>query len=428
MALYNAAGGASWVYPDGANAWDTNTDPCPPNPSYQWHGCACVDPCYTPIDGEDCQLGRITGITLTSMGLVGTIPDSTFDTLTNLTIFDVSFNSLSGTLPTQIGKLRNVQIFQVRDNQLSGTIPTEIRTMGSHVAPDELAMALEDYEALVAAGELNETAGIYPEDQEAMGLSQFDISHNRFNGTIPTTIGELINLQAVDVSHNTELGADGCCDNADSYYSSFYGYTSTIPTEMGQLKKLQVLKMDFSRFMRHLPSEIGMMRSLQFWRMKGTFDTNQVSGTIPSQFGKLKKLTEFFVENNTLSGTIPSEIGGMTKIEMFSAQDNKLSGTIPDIFDSIPALSLWDTFGNKLYGDLPPSIESLGSLNYLYIQNEHTDPLRNHFCKQRIEESANGRKHNWQVLGTEYFSYKKVSACANPYDLAGAFDRLSGDV
>merc|ERR1719421_717745 len=104
-----------------------------------------------------------------------------------------------------------------------------------------------------------------------MGLQQLDLSYNLLNGTIPTTIGELINLLAVDVSHNPSLGNDGCCTTADSYYTSFYGYNTTLPTEVGLLKKLQVLKMDHSGFMRHIPTEIGVMRSLKFWRMKGSF-------------------------------------------------------------------------------------------------------------------------------------------------------------
>lgn len=72
-----------------------------------------------------------------------------------------------------------------------------------------------------------------------MGLTQLDLAHNLFNGTIPTTIGELINLQALDISNNPELGADGCCDDADLYHQSFYGYNWSIPTEIGALKKLQ---------------------------------------------------------------------------------------------------------------------------------------------------------------------------------------------
>ena len=415
------------LLPGGNNGWDTTGDPCPVAYNASWHGVACVDPCYTPIDGEDCRFGRITGLQLQFNNLTGTIPEGLFDKLINLTTIDMSHNSLSGTIPTTVGKLRNAQIMLLSHNRLSGTIPTEIRTMGSHVPPDEMAISLED---IRMPGELasGENATYDYEILQTMGLSQLDLSNNLLNGTIPTTIGELLNLQAVDVSNNPELGADGCCETADSYYTSFYGYNTTVPTEIGMLRKLQVLKMDWSRFMRHMPTEVGNLRNLQFWRLQGSYETNQVSGTIPTEFGNLRKLSEFMMENNTLSGTLPSEIGNMINLEKFTVQDNKISGTLPENMGDIEYLNHWDTFGNKLEGDLPSSIQKLGSLDYLYIQNEHSDALRNHFCQQRIEASAIGRKYNWQVLANEYYNYKHVSACANPYDVHAAFERLSGDV
>ena len=118
--LYEQTNGASWVLhedaptddstmlPGGNYQWDLNSDPCPLNFTDAWHGVGCVDPCYYPIDGDDCQFGRITGLELGFNNLVGTIPPIVFDNLVNLTIVDVSHNSLSGTIPTQVGKLRNV--------------------------------------------------------------------------------------------------------------------------------------------------------------------------------------------------------------------------------------------------------------------------------------------------------------------------------
>lgn len=434
VALYASTGGETWslspdapydemLLPGGNNGWDTDGDPCPIAYNASWHGVACVDPCYTPIDGEDCRFGRITGLQLQFNNLTGTIPEMLFDKLINLTTIDLSHNALSGTIPTTVGKLRNAQILQLSHNRLSGTIPTEIRTMGSHVPPDEMAISMED----VRMG-TGENATYDWELLQTMGLSQLDLSNNQLNGTLPTTIGELFNLQAVDVSNNADLGADGCCDTADSYYNSFYGYNTTVPTEVGNLRKLQVFKMDWSRFMRHLPTEVGKLRNLQFWRMQGTYESNQVSGTIPTEFGQLRKLTEFMMENNTLSGTLPSEIGNMALLEKFTVQDNKISGTLPENMGDMEFLNWWDSFNNKLEGDMPSSIQKLSSLDYLYIQNEHTDALRNHYCQQRIEASAIGRKFNWQVLANEYFNFKHVSACANPYDVQAAFERLSGDV
>ena len=117
--LYESAGGAGWkladnapgdgmMLPGGNNGWDLNSDPCPMNFTNGWYGVACVDPCYTPIDGEDCRFGRITGIQMPFNTMLGSIPNNVFSKLNNLTIFDVSHNSLSGTLPTEVGKLRNM--------------------------------------------------------------------------------------------------------------------------------------------------------------------------------------------------------------------------------------------------------------------------------------------------------------------------------
>merc|ERR1719240_1755730 len=110
--------------------------------------------------------------------------------------------------------------------------------MGSHAPPEETAISLEDVKI---SGD-GENATYDYELLQTMGLSQFDVSNNRLNGTIPTTIGELVNLQAVDVSNNADLGADGCCDSADSYYQSFYGYNTTVPPRSACSKSFRSLR------------------------------------------------------------------------------------------------------------------------------------------------------------------------------------------
>merc|ERR1712166_948666 len=164
---------------------------------------SCEDPCYAPIDGDDCRFGRITSLHLPGNNLTGTIPWQIFDSLVNLTIVDLSHNDISGTIPTEVGKLRNINMFILGNNKLSGTIPTEIYTMGSHVGPDEQACALEDLVMpdgtpfVVPEGGVNFTA----DEAEAfnatcsahatntMGLSQFDVSANKLIGMLPTTFG-----------------------------------------------------------------------------------------------------------------------------------------------------------------------------------------------------------------------------------------------
>jgi len=489
--MYTAMGGEHWAtnaayagddpyyaqnWTGGNNFWnvidpvlDTSfaADPCQEKTTSEgiipdWFGVHCEDPCYEPIDGFDCRFGRITSIHLPANNLTGTIPPGLFDALVNLTIIDFSHNDISGTIPTEVGKLRNINMFLLGNNKLSGTIPTEIYTMGSHVGPDEEACALEDLvnadgtPLVIPEGGLNWTVEEYAAFNgtcathavHTMGLTQFDVSANKLWGMLPTTFGDLVNLQAIDVSRNSELGKEGYNRNGvpagnpgdtwttdDLYHQQFYGYNYMIPTEMGYLKKLQVLKMDNSRFMQWMPTEIGNMRSLRFWDVKGStenFDdgeTNAVSGTIPTQFGRLKNLMTFNMANNTISGTIPVDLANITTLERFEVPDNKLSGSIPNFFAGMTnSLETWDTFNNKLEGDLPSSIGELKNLEYLYVQNEHTDPLRNYFCKERISMSANGKKANLAMMASEYISFAMPGTCVEPLDIHGTFDPLSGDV
>lgn len=118
VSLYESTGGANWVMsddapydemllPGGNHNWNLEEDPCDDRLNMSWHGVSCVDPCYYPIDGYDCAFGRITSLQLQFNNLEGTIPESLFDKLINLTVIDMSHNALSGTIPTTVGKLRN---------------------------------------------------------------------------------------------------------------------------------------------------------------------------------------------------------------------------------------------------------------------------------------------------------------------------------
>ena len=67
---------------------------------------------------------------------------------------------------------------------------------------------------------------------------------------------------------------------------------------------------------------------------------NQLTGTIPTQLGKLTKMTDDFgLSSNKLRGTIPTELGMLTKLcNDFQLQGNQLTGTIPDVLGKLTNL------------------------------------------------------------------------------------------
>ena len=460
--LYESTNGASWaLWPDhplwnqtapelgppgGNRGWDVHapwSDPCTLNGTAfgkSWYGVGCEDPCDDALDGPACAHGQVVALELGWNNLSGVLLRSVVNRLRKLDYLDLSHNSLSGTIPTEVGKLRVLQNFQLGKNALSGTIPTEVRTIGSHVLRDSVEYARDDLDC--NASEPDAHAGFNRQTDNLpckyvgprlIGPKVFDVGHNQLNGTVPTTMGELINLKAVDISHNTLLGGECCTEDSSWYEQSFYGYATAIPTEIGSLWKLEALRMHNSNYLRYLPTELGTLRSLVWLEAGGNGsipNSNQISGTIPSQIGRLKNSLRIVAQDNQLSGSIPLQIRNMSALMHVELQGNKLSGSIPDAYGGMTRLSYWDSFANKLTGDLPPSVFELKELTALYIQNEHSDAIRNYYCRERIEQSANGGRHNYAELGSVqlYYTNPHHSICVNPFDVAGAFDRLSGDV
>ena len=70
-------------------------------------------------------LGNWDGVTATNNGTADNNDD---DTVTGLSL---TFNDLTGTIPTELGALTSLQWLTLDKNQLTGTIPTELGSLTS---------------------------------------------------------------------------------------------------------------------------------------------------------------------------------------------------------------------------------------------------------------------------------------------------------
>ena len=164
------------------------------------------------------------------------------------------------------------------------------------------------------------------------------------------------------------------------------------------------------------------------------------TGTIPTQIGNLKRLHTLALSSNFLSGTVPPQIGGMDILRSLQLDENQLSGSLPDIFGQLSHIEIWDTYGNTIHGDLPPSIMNASTLEQLYVQPEQSGPLRNFRCGERIpglgnaHESMNvpssqfGAKYNWVLMVADYFNMVYTTTCVDAHDVEFSFNALSGGI
>ena len=145
-ALYNATAGVSWT---------DNTNWLSDEPMGEWHGVS------TSTDG------RVTALLLSENSLTGTIPPE-LGGLDSLARLDVYSNSLTGQIPTELGNLTSLEALNLSGNDLSGPIPSEL-------------------------GKLTK-------------LKELHLANNGLSGEIPPDLANLTNLRDIYLSGNDLTG------------------------------------------------------------------------------------------------------------------------------------------------------------------------------------------------------------------------------
>ena len=190
--------------------------------------------------------------------------------LSNLTVINLGFNTIYGTIPSELGFLTNLEYFYLHSNKvISGTLVTEL-------------------------GRLTR-------------LKRLDISKNALTGTFPAELSQLTNLEWLYANDNV---FDGTVDS--------FG--------LNRLNNLQFLSLHTNELSGSLPPELS-------WTLPNLtqldIHTNIMSGSLPTELAQMTSLRWLDVSSNSFTSTIPSEFALMTGLSVFDVSFNDLSGTIP---------------------------------------------------------------------------------------------------
>ena len=163
---------------------------------------------------------------------------------------------------------------------------------------------------------------------------------NGLRGPIPAELGQLQNLEWLDLSNNHLIGP--------------------IPSELGQLQNLKMLWLHRSnenipeKLSGPIPPELGQLKNLVYLRLYG----NDLSGPIPPELGQLQNIEILRLQNNRFTGPIPPELGQLQNLKMLYLDDNQLSGPIPPELGQLQDLYLLGLSGNLLTGPLPDNLSA----------------------------------------------------------------------
>ncbi|GAA0154109.1 transmembrane signal receptor [Lithospermum erythrorhizon] len=252
------------------------------------------DPCGGKWGGISCLNSRVVSITLSSIGLSGSLSGD-IGNLVNLQTLDLSYNKgLSGNLPASVGNLKKLTNLILVGCNFGGPIPESI-------------------------GHLDQ-------------LVFLSLNSNNFIEEIPDSMGLLSQLYWLDIADN-EL-------------------TGSIPVSNGRKPGLDML-----------------LKTKHFH-----FGNNRLTGEIPAQlFTSNMSLIHLLLENNLLSGSIPDTVGLVSHLEVVRLDNNSFSGSVPATLNKLTNVTELFLSNNRLTGNLP-NLTGMGSLNYLDMSNNTFDP------------------------------------------------------
>lgn len=154
----------------------------------------------------------LSSLALVRLGMWGPLPGAKLRRLQALQSLNLTGNSLSGTVPADIGRMYSLQSLVLSRNRLNGSVPSlsslqfleELDLSRNALGPDfpEVGNAVE---RLVLAD--NNFTGKIPAGVSKLGqLRYLDASGNRLQGWIPSSLFALPSLRHVDLSRNRLTG------------------------------------------------------------------------------------------------------------------------------------------------------------------------------------------------------------------------------
>ncbi|KAG2690017.1 hypothetical protein I3760_09G167900, partial [Carya illinoinensis] len=334
-----------------------------------------------------------------------------FNSTTSLVDIRLGYiNGLQCSIPDAFGSLNSLQTLNLIGNQLVGGIP---RSFWNLCSLDSLYLSN------------NRLSGnLYEFMSNASGclvgsLREFEIWNNRFTGPLPESIGNLSNLETLDVSNNSLTGViyEAHFSNLiklkvlslglnslilrfsynwvppfqlDVIYLSSCRLGSAFPKWLQSQKNYMVLDISdagisdiipawFQDFPPKLSSLImsnnqlhGNLPDFSSSRLDEfafiDLSTNLFDGSIPHFPSNVSSLD---LSNNRFSGRISflCELNTLMLLESLNLSNNTLSGELPDCWTYIRDLVVLNLTNNNFYGKILDSMGSLVSVQFLHLSN-----------------------------------------------------------
>ncbi|PKU69812.1 Leucine-rich repeat receptor-like tyrosine-protein kinase [Dendrobium catenatum] len=333
-------------------------------------------------------LSRLKYLNLSCNGLTGRL--SNFSEFSALETLDLSFNNLKGVVGLNLNGLAQLKSLNLssnlfndnipalkamNQNSLTGSIPGDIGNLlklqklllSSNELEGSLPVSLSKIKVLSRfAANQNKFNGAIPPGITSY-VQIFDLSYNNLNGTIPPDLLAPASLQIVDLSANVLQGPIPS-NFSKNLYRLRLGknlLNGSIPSELGQLLNLTYLELNDNQLEGQIPQQLGNCKSLALLNLAKNF----LHGGLPVSLGRLNQLVIVQLKQNILTGKIPAEFSNLANLSTLDLSQNSLTGAIPPAISSLSKLQVLNLENNNLNGSIPASLSSLPNIIELLLGN-----------------------------------------------------------
>ena len=239
---------------------------------------------------------------ISASGITGVIPNSFWDSSSDLVWLNISNNHISGTLPNLTAYPSDLGM-DLSSNFLEGSIPQSVFN----------AQWL-DLSSNMFSGSISLSCGI--SNQPRYGLSHLDLSSNRLSGELPQCWKQWKYLIVLNLANNN--------------------FSGKIKKSIGLLHLMQTLHLRNNNLAGALPSSLKNCRDLHLVDL----GKNKLSGRIPSWIGdNLSHLIVLNLRSNRFNRSIPLNLCQLKKIQLLDLSSNNLSGRIPKCLKNLTAMA-----------------------------------------------------------------------------------------
>ncbi|KAH7534079.1 hypothetical protein FEM48_Zijuj04G0199300 [Ziziphus jujuba var. spinosa] len=344
---------------------------------------------YGPIPSEiGLHMKKITSLSVSHNQINGQLPFS-LTSLTHLIQFDASNNEIDGSIPDSIGKLKRLHSLSLSSNKLNGPLPlslfrltnlTYLSPFANQISgsiPPEIGN-LSNLHTLILSD--NCLAGPLPSSLDGplpptLGhlskLIELSLESNKINGSIPSEIGNLKNLVFLGLEFNQLTGQfpSSLCGltSLQNLHLSLNKLSGSIPFKIGYLRNLTSLKLSSNNLIGPLVSSLGGLESIQEIDLSG----NHFNGSIPTEICFLSSLTFLDLSCNSIAGEIPSQLGNLTSLITLNLANNSIVGEMPSQLGNLPNLTTLNLAYNSIVGEIPYQLGNLKNLTTLNLAHNN---------------------------------------------------------